>query len=174
MQEPVFQLIPNPYVAGTPLEAGSPLFFGREDLFNFIGENLNAAHRNNLVLIGQRRTGKSSLLKQLPLRLGEGYIPVYLDGQSIALDPGMAAFFSHLALEIGLALEERGFVVQIPGIEEFTQRPAYTFEYVFMRGVRDEISVIGTWFCCWMSLKSWNQPRSEAASTPRSLASCAT
>jgi HAMP domain-containing protein len=139
VQEPVFQTIPNPYVAGTPLEAGSPLFFGREDLFHFIGENLNAAHRNNMVLIGQRRTGKSSLLKQLSLRLGEDFLPVYLDGQSITLDPGLPAFFSNIALEIGLTLQERGFPEQIPGIEEFNQRPAYTFEKVFMRRVRGAI-----------------------------------
>jgi len=112
--ESAFQFIPNPYVAGTPLETGSPLFFGREDLFSFIGENLNASHRNNLVLIGQRRTGKSSLLKQLPLRLGESYLPVYLDGQSIALDPGLPAFFSNLAMEISFALQDRGFDIAIP------------------------------------------------------------
>lgn len=138
--ESVFQFIPNPYVAGTPLEAGSPLFFGREDLFSFIGENLNAAHRNNLVLIGQRRTGKSSLLKQLPLRLGEDYVPVYLDGQSIALDPGMPAFFSNLAMEIGFALQDRGFAVAIPDLHEFTERPAHTFERDYLRQVR---AVIG-------------------------------
>lgn len=138
--ESAFQFIPNPYVAGTPLETGSPLFFGREDLFSFIGENLNAAHRNNLVLIGQRRTGKSSLLKQLPLRLGESFLPVYLDGQSIALDPGLPAFFSNLAMEIGFALQDRGFSVAIPGLHEFSKRPAHTFERDFLRKVR---AVIG-------------------------------
>jgi len=134
-QEVPFQFVPNPYVAGTPLEAGSPLFFGREDLFNFIEENLNAAHRNNLVLIGQRRTGKSSLLKQLPLRLGEKYLPVYLDGQSIALDPGLPAFFSNLAMEISFALQERGFIIEQPDLYEFNERPAYSFEHDYLRRV---------------------------------------
>jgi HAMP domain-containing protein/GAF domain-containing protein len=133
--ESAFQFIPNPYIAGTPLEAGSPLFYGREDLFNFIGENLNAAYRNNLVLIGQRRTGKSSLLKQLPLRLGDSYLPVYLDGQSIALDPGLPAFFSNLATEIGFALQDRGFDLAIPVLDEFRERPAHTFEYDYLRRV---------------------------------------
>jgi hypothetical protein len=134
--ESAFQFIPNPYVAGTPLEAGSPLFYGREDLFQFFGDNLGAAHRNNLVLIGQRRTGKSSLLKQLPLRLGESYLPVYLDCQSVALDPGMPAFFSNLAMEIGFALQESGIEIATPDLHEFTERPAYTFEQVFLRQVR--------------------------------------
>ncbi len=138
--ESAFQYIPNPYVAGTPLEAGSPLFFGRQDLFSFIGENLGAAHRNNLVLIGQRRTGKSSLLKQLPLRLGDAYLPVYLDGQSIALDPGLPAFFSNLALEIGYALQERGFEIAIPELHEFSERPAFKFEHDYLRQVRSAAS----------------------------------
>jgi hypothetical protein len=66
-----FRNIPNPYVVGTPLRAGSPLFFGREDVMTFLLDHLTAAHRNNLVLIGQRRTGKSSLLKQLPLPVAD-------------------------------------------------------------------------------------------------------
>ncbi len=138
-QEAAFQFVPNPYVAGTPLEAGSPLFFGREDLFNFIGENLNAAHRNNLVLIGQRRTGKSSLLKQLPLRLGESYLPIYLDGQSIALDPGLPAFFSNLAMEISYALKERGIVIDAPDFHKFSERPAYIFEHDYLRRVLNAV-----------------------------------
>jgi hypothetical protein len=138
-QESAFQFIANPYVAGQPLEAGSPLFFGREDLFGFIDENLSAAHHNNLVLIGQRRTGKSSLLKQLPLRLGDRYVPVYLDGQSIVLDPGMPTFFLNIAVEIGFALQERGFSIAIPDIQTFTEHPAHTFEHKYLRLVRAAI-----------------------------------
>jgi HAMP domain-containing protein len=134
-----FQLVPNPYVAGTPLEAGSPLFFGREDLFGFISENLHAAHRNNLVLIGQRRTGKSSLLKQLPLRLGDQFLPVYLDGQSIALDPGMAAFFLNLATEIGAALKEQGFSVPGRELRDFAAHPAHSFEHEYLPRIRRSI-----------------------------------
>jgi HAMP domain-containing protein len=137
--EPAFQYIPNPYVAGTPLETGSPLFFGRDGLFSFIDENLKAAHRNNLVLIGQRRTGKSSLLKQLPLRLGENFLPVYLDGQNVALDPGLPAFFSNLAVEIGYTLQERGFQIVIPDMHAFREHPAHTFERDFLRQVRTAI-----------------------------------
>ncbi len=136
---PSFQFIPNPYVAGTPLEAGSPLFFGREDVFNFIDENLQAAHRNNLVLIGQRRTGKSSLLRQLPLRLGDGYVPVYLDGQSIVLETGLAAFFLNVATEIDLALKSRGFVIGTPDLRTFADRPAHGFEHDYLRRVRAAI-----------------------------------
>lgn len=124
--------IPNPYVVGTPLPAGSPLFFGREDLFSFIAENL----RSNLVLAGQRRTGKSSLLKQLPLTLGDAYVPVYLDGQSITLEPGLPALFFNIATEISYALEDRGFYFEAPDLGDFAEQPTHIFEHRFLRQVR--------------------------------------
>jgi AAA domain-containing protein len=135
-EESPFQFIPNPYVVGTPLQNGSPLFFGRQDVLGFIGENVQAAHRNNLVLIGQRRTGKTSLLKQLPDRLGDAYVPIYLDGQSLGLDPGMPAFFLALATEIAFALDDRGFSLDPPEPEEFATSPAAAFERGFLPRVR--------------------------------------
>lgn len=134
-----FQFIPNPYVVGTPLQTGSPLFFGREDLIAFIRQNLAASHRNNLVLIGQRRTGKTSLLKQLPGRLDDSYLPVYLDGQALGLDPGLPNFFLALATEISFALEDRGFEFDSPKPEDFSTNPASAFEHHFLEKVRQVI-----------------------------------
>ncbi len=131
-----FHTIPNPYVVGTPLRAGSPLFFGREDVMTFLLEHLTAAHRNNLVLIGQRRTGKSSLLKQLPLRLGEGFLPVYLDGQALGLDPGMPAFLHSIASEIAYAMEDRGLGITPPDLDEYAENPTSFFERGFLTEVR--------------------------------------
>jgi hypothetical protein len=134
-----YQFIPNPYVVGTPLQPGSPLFIGREDVITFIQENLAAAHRNNLVLIGQRRTGKSSLLKQLPALLGDRYVPVYLDGQALGLDPGLPNFFLTLATEISFALEDRQFSVTLPDLSDFADSPAAAFERKFLGEVRAAI-----------------------------------
>lgn len=134
-----FQFIPNPYVVGTPLEAGSPLFFGREDVVAFIEENLAAQHRNNLVLIGQRRTGKTSLLKQLPVRLGDDCLSVYLDGQALGLDPGLPNFFLALATEIAFALEDRGFDIPFPEYDNFVESPTAAFERRFLTSVREVI-----------------------------------
>jgi len=134
-----YQFISNPYVVGTPLQTGSPLFFGREDIIAFITENLAALHRNNLVLIGQRRTGKTSLLKQMPAHLGDEYLPVYLDGQALGLDPGLPNFFLSLATEISFALEDRGFEIEPPALQDFTASPAGTFEHAFLDRVRQAI-----------------------------------
>ena len=134
-----FQFIPNPYVVGTPLKTGSPLFFGREDVVQFIQANLSASHRNNLVLIGQRRTGKTSLLKQLPARLGDESLPVYLDGQALGLDPGMPNFFLNLATEIAFALDDHGYTITPPELEDFQASPAGAFERSFLEQVRRQI-----------------------------------
>ncbi len=134
-----FQFIPNPYVVGAPLQSQSPLFFGREDVIHAICENLASKHRNNLALIGQRRTGKTSLLKQLPARLGDAYVPVYLDGQILGVDPGLDNFFLTLATEIAFALEDRNFAVTLPDPEAFARRPAAVFERQFLADVRAAI-----------------------------------
>lgn len=134
-----FQYIPNPYIVGTPLEAGSALFSGRDELFTAVQENLSAAHCNNLVFIGQRRMGKTSLLKQLRLRLGPTSIPIYLDGQVMGLDPGLANFFLNLATEITFALEDHGIVIPLPRLQDFEDSPALTFEHSFLAGVLELI-----------------------------------
>jgi hypothetical protein len=128
-----FQPIPNPYAPGTPLSPGSPLFFGREDLFQFMAENMaGLARQNILVLTGQRRMGKTSFLQQLPARLGQDYLPVFLDGQSLGVDPGMANFFYDLALAIADALAERGISLPEPQPQDFQERPSAAFERAFL------------------------------------------
>ncbi len=131
-----FQPVPNPYAPGTPLAPGSPIFFGREDLFQFIAENMaGLARQNILVLIGQRRMGKTSFLQQLPARLGEDYLPVYMDGQSLGIDPGMDNFFYDLSLAIVDALAEQGIEVAEPEPADFAERPSGAFERGFLPAV---------------------------------------
>jgi len=71
----------NPYVIGRPIDEPE-LFFGRESLFGFIENNL----RNNqqvILLHGQRRTGKSSVLRQIPnkVNLDDEFVFVLSDFQ---------------------------------------------------------------------------------------------
>jgi len=134
-----FQFIPNPYVVGTPLQTGSSLFFGQEDVIASIEENLTAGHRNNLTLIGQRRTGKTSLLKQLPAHLSQTFISIYIDGQTLGLDPGLPNFFLTLATEIAFALEDYGYDIEAPELEDFQDSPAASFERRFLPAVRQAI-----------------------------------
>jgi hypothetical protein len=135
-----FQSIPNPYAPGTPLVSGSPIFFGRDDLFQFINENIAGLTRQNiLVLIGQRRMGKTSFLQQLPARLGDDYLPVCIDGQSLGIDPGMTNFFYDLSLAIVDALADQDVDLDEPEPEDFAERPSGTFERTFLPAVFEAI-----------------------------------
>jgi hypothetical protein len=128
-----FQSIPNPYHAGRPLPTGSPLFFGRDDVFAFIAGNLGGPSLDNvLILIGQRRCGKTSLLKQLPDKLEKRYVPVYIDGQQLGIDPGMANLFYGLSQVIASSLAAAGVEVAAPPREAFEPAPSQVFEQEFL------------------------------------------
>jgi outer membrane protein assembly factor BamB len=125
----VFRPIPNPYATGKPLRAGSPVFFGREDVFAFIRENLGGrAGENVLILVAERRMGKTSILRQLQLRLGEGTIPVFIDGQGVGMEPGMANLLYDISLEVQRGLVENGIKVELPPLVDFEARPTHAFE----------------------------------------------
>jgi serine/threonine protein kinase len=80
------ETIPNVYVAGSPLATASKVFKGRHDLFVALERELasHAETRPTLLLFGARRSGKTSAIKQMPVRLGPDVIPVEVDLQSAA------------------------------------------------------------------------------------------
>ncbi len=89
----------NPYIAGSPIK-GSEMFFDREDVFEFVQQTLIGQHRDNiLVLYGQRRTGKTSILYQMHLRLDPRYLCIFVDLHGLALE-GINGFLWELANHI--------------------------------------------------------------------------
>ena len=78
--------IHNPYIVGNPIK-GAKLFFGREDDFAFIKTKFTGGKEGGLiVLCGARRSGKTSILFQiLEGRLGDEFLPVLIDMQSMAI-----------------------------------------------------------------------------------------
>ncbi len=78
----------NPYVAGNPV-GGSDAFVGRSDVLREVLRVLRRPKDNALVLYGQRRIGKTSILEHLAAWLPrEGpYRPVYFDLQDKAAWP---------------------------------------------------------------------------------------
>jgi tetratricopeptide (TPR) repeat protein len=75
----------NPYVAGNPV-GDSPAFIGRADVLREVLRVLRRSQDNAIVLYGQRRIGKTSILQHLAVWLPrEGpYRPVYFDLQDKA------------------------------------------------------------------------------------------
>ncbi len=73
----------NPYIIGRPITEPS-LFFGRESLFQFVADNLYKGSQV-ILLHGQRRIGKSSVLAQIPnfVDLEQfAFVPLSLEGDS--------------------------------------------------------------------------------------------
>jgi len=69
----------NPYIAGRAV-GGERGFFGREDILREVERTLTSPDQNALVLFGQRRIGKTSILLQLERRLpSPPFAPVYFD-----------------------------------------------------------------------------------------------
>ncbi len=119
----------NPYITGYPIQADQErMFVGREDLFAQIQENLEAIQKPTLVLHGQRRTGKSSLLLQLPNRLPADYVPIYVDLQKTAPVDGLNRFLYTLAREaVQQADEKRHIVLSAVDLEDFDRRGTHAF-----------------------------------------------
>jgi tetratricopeptide (TPR) repeat protein len=95
----------NPYIAGKAL-GQSHGFFGRSDVLHLVENELASPDRNALVLFGQRRIGKTSILLQLRRRLPkEPYCTVYFDLMDRAHDrlgKVLAAIASAIAAEAGM------------------------------------------------------------------------
>ncbi|MBK9965669.1 MAG: AAA family ATPase [Holophagales bacterium] len=93
----------NPYVAGAPV-LDERLFFGREPLIDRV---LQTIHNNSLLLYGERRIGKTSLLHHLKRRL-EGlddpdfaFHPVLVDLQGVTEERFFGALMIAILDEVG-------------------------------------------------------------------------
>lgn len=104
--------IENPYAPGNPLELGDPLFVGRDDVVQKLGQALQHKYRPAFLLTGERRMGKSSILKQLPVLLGPRYLPVFYDLQTPGMIASTSAFFATLSAGIEKQFREKGLQVQ--------------------------------------------------------------
>ncbi len=132
-----FSPIPNPYLPGTPLRKESPLFFGREELFDFIAEHAGTqAQRNVFMLVGQRRTGKTSLLLRLEDYLPSHLLPVYIDCQSLGVSPGMPALLQEFAWHIADVLSIHDLDLEVPEIDVWQTDPTRVFQREFLPAAR--------------------------------------
>ena len=78
------QEISNPYIIGIPLTEHQEIFVGRGDVSELIEKLLLDVRCPPLLLYGQRRTGKTSLLNNLGKLLPTTIIPLFVDLQGPA------------------------------------------------------------------------------------------
>jgi tetratricopeptide (TPR) repeat protein/photosystem II stability/assembly factor-like uncharacterized protein len=125
----------NPYIAGAPVTE-TKMFFGREDVFDWIQNNLTGRYADHILVVhGQRRVGKTSVLKQLNNRLPERYIPVFFDLQG-RTHTTLDRFLWWLAREIVRVLkQDRSIDLPLPEKEAFIADPEY-FESQFLSSLK--------------------------------------
>ena len=78
------QELDNPYVIGVPLTPAEEIFVGRTDISARIEQLLLDRRRHPLLLYGQRRMGKTSLLNNLGHLLPSTIVPLFVDLQGPA------------------------------------------------------------------------------------------
>ncbi len=101
------QEIDNPYVVGVPLTAQQEIFVGRADIVARIEQLLLDQRHPPLLLYGQRRMGKTSLLRNLGRLLPKTIVPLFVDGQRVALAGDYADFLHNLAREMSRSARQQ-------------------------------------------------------------------
>ncbi len=134
-----FTFIPNPYSTGTPTH-DSKMFYGREKDIEFLKDNLARAEAQTvMVLYGQRRTGKTTLLLHLKdSAFLDPHIPIMVDMQKEVYQISVNKFFRSLAYYIFKELSKRGITIVRPQSVEFDHDPIFAFN-VFLDEVEERL-----------------------------------
>jgi hypothetical protein len=112
------------------------MFFGREDIFEFIKQRLAGGPQDNIIILhGQRRTGKTSILYQMHRRVDPRYLCVFVDLQALDLN-GLDKFLRELAYRVASSLQ-RDYGVRVPAIDEeqLAEHPRTYFRDRFLDSV---------------------------------------
>jgi hypothetical protein len=166
------QEIINPYVIGIPLTEHQEIFVGRSDISERIERLLLDARCPPLLLYGQRRTGKTSLLNNLGKLLPWQIIPLFVDLQGpTSLAKDLAGFLYNISRAM-ITSTKRHRELQLPTLtrdhiklDPFTIFDEWldeieqhldtnqtmllildefsALEHVFNKGILDEESVLG-------------------------------
>lgn len=118
------QDIDNPYIFGVPLAEHQELFVGRGDVAARIEQHLTDRRSPPLLLYGQRRMGKTSLLRNLGRLLPETTVLLFVDGEGISGARDYADFLYAVAVAmVRSAGHHRGLQLQRPDREALEASP---------------------------------------------------
>ncbi|NER26524.1 MAG: AAA family ATPase [Symploca sp. SIO1C4] len=120
------QEIPQVYIAGNALdpETAKSRFKGRQDLFREIETLALSFPPPVLLLYGGRRTGKTSVLKYLPHKLGAEIVPLLVDLHGVAdatTLPGVAKSLASQIIEA--ARKSRNLRLPVPDTDSLEKDP---------------------------------------------------
>ncbi len=119
----------NPYYTGTAIQ-DLTMFFGREKEIALLQEDfVHSTAPVVVVLYGQRRSGKSSLIYKLLLsNLLDPHIPARIDMQHITLNFTIEKFFRDVAYSIHREVAKRGYTQAFPNIGLFKDDATFAFD----------------------------------------------
>ena len=125
----------NPYIAGPPVKRPE-MFFGRQGVINTIKHNMSGStHANILLLEGNRRAGKSSILMQLePFDVLPSWVVARCDFQGASGHETLDGIptenvFAHMAQKIAEAGDRYGYKFWPPTQTPYDPSKPYTLEF---------------------------------------------
>ncbi len=124
-----FYYIPNPYSTGTPVQ-DSIMFYGRDDDVAALRHNLaDTAAKTVMLLYGQRRMGKTTLLLHLVRTdVLREHIPVFIDMQRESYNISVNKFLHNVAYYIAQAINNKGYTMPLPEIKDYAVDPTFVFD----------------------------------------------
>ncbi len=121
LEENKHRPLPNPFVVGYPLKSDSEMFVGRKDIVDHIQREALKKEGGSILFIGQRRSGKTSVLKNLKRYLTSNLRTVYFDCQDPTISGNEKYFCQSLARSIGQELHiSKGEFVSCNSLPELT------------------------------------------------------
>lgn len=121
----------NPYTTGTPIH-DSHMCYGREADLAYLQKNLIRETQTLMVLYGQRKSGKTTLLNQLAhTNMLAQHIPVMIDMQKWAYDLTLNKLFFYISGAIYKALLKKGLSIQEPLRRDFFDQPDFRADPIF-------------------------------------------
>ena len=126
----------SPYIVGSPIDR-EEMFFGRQDIIDKIQRQLSTGHRANVILLeGNRRTGKTSILTHLQ---ASGVLPGWIvvncslqGGEGHESKAGLPTneVFRLMARDIGWAAHDAGLRVWLPDLDPPDSKKRFKVAFV--------------------------------------------
>ena len=131
------EISPNPYNISKPI-GSRKMFFGRQDIIDYVRGHISRKELDNILVIhGERRVGKTSLLYQLRnYYLSRDHIPVYINMQAIT-DRGTGVFFYNLSGFIVDAIEKTNLTIERPPFKDFQNAPTTYFRKKIVKPIEE-------------------------------------
>lgn len=127
---------PSPYIVGSPIDR-EEMFFGRQDTIDTIKRQLSTSNDANVILLeGNRRTGKTSILRHLEAPdVLPGWIVVNCSlqgtkGHESKTGSPTNDVFRHMARDIGWAMDNAGLQVWLPNVDSPDPNKRFKVEFV--------------------------------------------